>query len=98
MSGGTLVPLITRHSSLVTFFMLRSLFRRLLSLDDPPERTALAFSIGVLIAFSPFLGLHTLMATAVAFWFRFNRSPSTRALSSTIPFSPSSPSRWRPTP
>ncbi|HEX5833519.1 MAG TPA: DUF2062 domain-containing protein, partial [Pyrinomonadaceae bacterium] len=39
----------------------------------PPERTALAFSIGVFIAFSPFLGLHTIMATALAFAFRFNK-------------------------
>ena len=53
--------------------MFRATFRRLLAIDDPPERTALAFSIGVFIAFSPFLGLHTLMATAVAFWFRFNK-------------------------
>ena len=53
--------------------MLRSTFRRLLALDDPPERTALAFSIGVFIAFSPFLGLHTLLATAIAFLFRFNK-------------------------
>jgi uncharacterized protein (DUF2062 family) len=53
--------------------MLRATFRRLLALDDPPERTALAFSIGVFIAFSPFLGLHTIMATLVAFIFRFNK-------------------------
>lgn len=53
--------------------MFRTAFRRLLALDDPPERTALAFSIGVFIAFSPFLGLHTIMATAVAFIFRFNK-------------------------
>jgi uncharacterized protein (DUF2062 family) len=53
--------------------MLRSAFRRLLALDDPPERTALAFSIGVFIAFSPLLGLHTLLATAIALWFRFNK-------------------------
>ena len=53
--------------------MFRSAFRRLLSLDDPPERTALAFSIGVFIAFSPFLGLHTVLATLVAFAFRFNK-------------------------
>ena len=53
--------------------MFRSTFRRLLALDDPPERTALAFSIGVFIAFSPFLGLHTIMATLVAFLFRFNK-------------------------
>jgi uncharacterized protein (DUF2062 family) len=53
--------------------MLRSTFRRLLALDDPPERTALAFSIGVFIAFSPLLGLHTILATSVAFLFRFNK-------------------------
>jgi uncharacterized protein (DUF2062 family) len=53
--------------------MLRHVVRRLLSLDDPPERTALAFSIGVFIAFSPFLGLHTIMATVLAFVFRFNK-------------------------
>ncbi|MDQ1590256.1 MAG: hypothetical protein QOG71_883, partial [Pyrinomonadaceae bacterium] len=35
--------------------MFRAAFRRLLAVDDPPERTALAFSVGVFIAFSPFL-------------------------------------------
>jgi uncharacterized protein len=53
--------------------MLRAAFRRLLALDDPPERTAFAFSVGVFIAFSPFLGLHTIMATVLAFAFRFNK-------------------------
>src|SRR6185295_12874840 len=53
--------------------MFRATFRRLLSIDDPPERTALAFSIGVFIAFSPFLGFHTIAATLIAFLFRFNK-------------------------
>lgn len=53
--------------------MFKSAIRRLLSLDDPPERTALAFAIGVFIAFSPFLGLHTIMAVVIAFLFRFNK-------------------------
>lgn len=53
--------------------MFRAAFRRLLALDDPPERTALAFSVGVFIAFSPFLGLHTIMATVLALLFRFNK-------------------------
>jgi uncharacterized protein (DUF2062 family) len=53
--------------------MFRAAFRRLLAIDDPPERTALAFSIGVFIAFSPFLGLHTILATLIAFLFRFNK-------------------------
>jgi uncharacterized protein (DUF2062 family) len=53
--------------------MVRAALRRLLTLDDPPERTALAFSVGVFIAFSPFLGLHTIMATVFAFALRFNK-------------------------
>ena len=53
--------------------MFRAALRRLLAIDDPPERTALAFSIGVFIAFSPFLGLHTILATLLAFLFRFNK-------------------------
>jgi uncharacterized protein (DUF2062 family) len=53
--------------------MFRATFRRLLALDDPPERTALAFSIGVFIGFSPFLGLHTIAATIIAFLFRYNK-------------------------
>lgn len=53
--------------------MFRTALRRLLAIDDPPERTALAFSIGVFIAFSPFLGLHTILATFIAFLFRFNK-------------------------
>lgn len=54
-------------------FNVRAAFRRLLAIDDPPERTALAFSIGIFIAFSPLLGLHTIMATVIAFAFRFNK-------------------------
>ena len=53
--------------------MFRAAFRRLLAIDDPPERTALAFSVGVFIAFSPLLGLHTILATLIAFLFRFNK-------------------------
>jgi uncharacterized protein (DUF2062 family) len=53
--------------------MFRQTLRRLLAIDDPPERTALAFSIGIFIAFSPFLGLHTILATLLAFLFRFNK-------------------------
>jgi len=53
--------------------MFRTTLRRLLALDDPPERTAFAFSLGVFIAFSPFLGLHTILATLTAFLFRFNK-------------------------
>jgi uncharacterized protein (DUF2062 family) len=53
--------------------MFRQSLRRLLAIDDPPERTALAFSVGIFIAFSPLLGLHTILATFLAFVFRFNK-------------------------
>jgi len=56
---------------------MRSRIRRalqvLLHVEDTPHRTALAFAIGVWIAFSPFLGFHTLLALAIAFAFRLSR-------------------------
>lgn len=52
---------------------LRGFLRQLLHLGDSPERTALAFSIGVFLSFSPFVGLHTVMALAGAFLLRLNR-------------------------
>ena len=52
---------------------MNEVLKRLLHLQDPPHRTALAFGVGVFIAFSPLLGLHTLMAIVVAFAFGLNR-------------------------
>lgn len=52
---------------------MRDSLQLLLHLKDPPHRTALAFGIGVFIAFSPLLGLHTVIAMALAFAFRLNR-------------------------
>ncbi|MFB3885223.1 MAG: DUF2062 domain-containing protein [Thermodesulfobacteriota bacterium] len=52
---------------------LKALLKRLLHIEDTPERTALAFSIGVFLGFSPFLGLHTLAGLAIAFLFGLNR-------------------------
>ncbi len=46
----------------------------LLLLDDTPHRIALAFAIGIWIAFSPLLGIHTGMALAIAFLFRLSRA------------------------
>jgi uncharacterized protein (DUF2062 family) len=51
----------------------KDLIKRLLHIEDTPERTALAYSIGVLLGFSPFLGFHTLMGLAIAFLFNLNR-------------------------
>lgn len=46
---------------------------RLLRLKEPPERTALAYGIGVFIGFSPFLGFHVVIALLVILLFSVNR-------------------------
>ena len=53
---------------------LRNTLLLLLHLEDTPHRVALAFAIGVWIAFSPLLGLHTWMALGIAFFFRLSRA------------------------
>ena len=52
---------------------VRRVVQVLLHIEDTPHRTALAFGVGVLIAFSPFLGIHMGIALIVAFLFRLNR-------------------------
>ncbi len=52
---------------------LRALFRALLQLEDTPNRVALAFGIGVFIAFFPILGIHTALALLVAVLFRLSK-------------------------
>ncbi len=52
---------------------LRGALQAILHIQDTPHRTALAFGLGVLIAFSPFLGIHTGLALGVAFLFRLSR-------------------------
>ena len=52
---------------------IRNLVKKLLHIEDTPERTALAYSIGVFLGFSPFLGFHTLGGLAIAFLFGLNR-------------------------
>lgn len=53
---------------------LRNTLLLLLHLEDTPHRVALAFAIGVWIAFSPLLGIHTWMALGIAFLFRLSRA------------------------
>jgi uncharacterized protein len=52
---------------------LRRAFLALFHVDDSPHRIALAFGLGVFIAFSPLLGLHTLMALGTAVAFRLSK-------------------------
>jgi uncharacterized protein len=52
---------------------LHQMIRVLLQLEDSPNRVALAFGIGVFIAFFPLLGIHTGLALAIAFAFRLSK-------------------------
>ena len=52
---------------------LRRVMQLLLHMEETPHRTALAFGVGIFIAFSPFLGIHMGIALLVAFLFRLNR-------------------------
>jgi uncharacterized protein len=53
---------------------LRGFLEVLFHLEDTPHRIALAFAIGVWIAFFPLLGSHTLIALGVGFLFRLSRA------------------------
>lgn len=70
--------------------LTRSLIRRwldvLLHIDDTPERTAGAFALGVFFGFSPFLGLHTLLAVLFAFLLNFNRVAVLLGVYSNLPW------------
>jgi uncharacterized protein (DUF2062 family) len=48
-------------------------FKTILSLDSHPGHIAAGFAVGVFISFTPFFGLHTPLAIALAFLFRLNK-------------------------
>jgi len=52
---------------------MKNLFKKLLHIEDTAERTAVAYSTGIFLGFSPFLGLHTLSGLVIAFLFKLNR-------------------------
>lgn len=47
--------------------------QKLVTLDDSPHRIALGFAVGVFLAFTPLLGLHTVLGLLIAFAFGLNR-------------------------
>jgi hypothetical protein len=53
---------------------LRRALETLLHLEDTPHRIALAFGLGLWVAFCPLLGIHTLMSLGIAFVFRLSRA------------------------
>jgi len=52
---------------------IRDRIRELMKLDDPPHKLAFAFSLGVFIAFSPWIGLHIMSAIFFAWMFRVSK-------------------------
>ena len=48
-------------------------FKDILSLDSHPGHISAGFAVGVFISFTPFFGLHTPLAIAIAFIFRLNK-------------------------
>lgn len=52
---------------------LRQRFKTIMSLDAHPGHIAAGFAVGVFISFTPFFGLHTPIAIALAFIFRLNK-------------------------
>lgn len=47
--------------------------KKLLALEDTPERIARAFALGVFLAFSPLIGLHLFLGFGLAFVCGLNR-------------------------
>lgn len=52
---------------------IRHWLGQLLHTHDTPQRTAAAYALGVFFGFSPFLGLHTVLALVCAFALNLNR-------------------------
>jgi len=66
--------------------MARRWAETLLHIDDTPERTAAAYAVGVFFGFSPFFGLHTMMAVSLAFILRLNRVAVVLGVYSNLPW------------
>ena len=52
---------------------LSNFLKKLLALEDTPERIAKAFALGVFLAFSPLIGLHIVLGFGLAFFCGLNR-------------------------
>ena len=59
---------------------------QLLHTHDTPQRTAVAFAVGVFFGFSPMLGLHAVLGLAFAFAFNLNRAAVLLGVYSNLPW------------
>jgi len=54
-------------------YYIRDRIRAILRLKEPPHKLALAFALGVFVAFTPTIGLHLLTCLFLAWVFRVSR-------------------------
>jgi len=59
--------------AVISFDKIKLQFKKVLSLDAHPGHIATGFAVGVFVSFTPFFGLHTPLAIALAFLFRLNK-------------------------
>jgi uncharacterized protein len=64
----------------------RRWLNQLLHTHDTPQRTAVAYALGVLFGFSPLLGLHTVLGLVFAFAFNLNRVAVLLGIYSNLPW------------
>jgi uncharacterized protein (TIGR03546 family) len=67
------VELPAIEKTMINIDKLKQKLNKILSLDAHPGHIAVGFAVGVFISFTPFFGLHTPMAIAIAFLFRLNK-------------------------
>jgi uncharacterized protein (DUF2062 family) len=68
---------------------IKTVLVRELHANTSPMRASLSLAFGILVGFSPFYGIHTLIVLPLAFLFRLNRPLALLATSATIlPFVP----------
>ena len=60
------------HTSATRNRSFLALLRQVLHLQESPQRTALAFALGIFIAFSPAYGLHTVLVVLCTWLFGLN--------------------------
>jgi uncharacterized protein len=68
-----IVELPAIEATVISISKLKQQFKKILSLDAHPGHISAGFAVGVFISFTPFFGLHTPLAIALAFIFRLNK-------------------------
>jgi uncharacterized protein (DUF2062 family) len=71
--GLMIVELAAIEATVISLDKLKQQFKKILSLDAHPGHISAGFAVGVFISFTPFFGLHTVLAIALAFIFRLNK-------------------------